>query len=88
MLTDLQALRDTLRQRLRDGFRSYAMADWVLSLVMPDVRKTFRAERERLAWIADDLGADELAAAIRSGKPLGPAGHDDPWTHVLPFAEA
>ncbi len=91
MGTDLYDLRDTLRQKLRDAFQSCAMADWVLALVMPEVRQAVRSDREKLARLADELGAGELAAAIRSGKPVGPAGVEPEsafWNCRLPFAEA
>lgn len=88
MFNDLHELRVTLRQRLRDGFKSYAMADWVLALVMPEVRRSIMAERERLAAVADDMGAGELATAIRSGKAVDSRLYEDPWARVLPFAEA
>ncbi|HEV2175862.1 MAG TPA: hypothetical protein VGW33_01455 [Terriglobia bacterium] len=87
MVNDLHNLRETLRQRLVEEFQSHAMAEWVLTLVMPEVRKTIRGEREMLARLAEELGCDELATAVRSGKAVV-AHEPDKWTRRLPFAEA
>jgi hypothetical protein len=88
MASEMRDLREILRHKLMDEFQSASMADMVLALVMPEISKLVRAERESLAALAEQLGSLELADAIRAGKMSPTRAESDRWTRPLPFREA
>ena len=88
MVKELGELRKRLRPRLLEELQSAAMADWVLSLVLPECARMLQQERQRMTELADNFGDERLAAAVRSGRLEQIRPTRDHWTRNLPFTQA
>ena len=84
MKDTLSELRELLRRKLTDDLQSASLANLLLRLVMPEIGRVLNEERDKIAKLAEDLGARELSAALRSGETDLETGRDR-WTRDLPF---
>ena len=57
----------------------------MLHLVMPEVGRALKEQREKIAKLAEDLGARDLTAALRGGETDSFEAERDRWTRDLPF---
>lgn len=85
MKDTLSELRETLRRKLTDDLQSASLANLVLRLVMPEIGRALKEQRDRIAKLAEDLGAQDLSAAVRSGETDNLETERDRWTGNLPF---
>lgn len=87
MKDKLNELRELLRQKLTDHLHSASLTNLILQLVMPEVGRLLKEERDSIAKLADDMGAADLATALRSGETDKLRTARDRWTRDLPFTQ-
>jgi GAF domain-containing protein len=88
MRDKVSELRESLRRKLTDDLQSASLANLVLRLVMPEIGRVLKEERDRIAELAEDLGARDFAVALRSGETDNLRTERDRWTGDLPFTQA
>jgi hypothetical protein len=81
-------LRELLRRKLTDDLQNASLANLVLRLVMPEIGRVLKEERDRIAELAEQLGARDLGRALRSGDMDDLQAGRDRWTRDLPFTQA
>lgn len=88
MKDTVSELRELLRRKLTDDLQSASLTNLILRLVMPEIGKVLKEERDRIAKLAEDLGDREFAMALRSGETDSLRTEKDHWTGDLPFTQA
>lgn len=87
MKDKVNELRELLRQKLTDHLHSASLTNLILRLVMPEIGRVLKEDRASIAKLAEDVGAADFAAALRSGETDNLQKARDPWTRDLPFTQ-